>query len=166
MALFGLFGKNSGDAAELVRQVARELDGLPEATARYVAAFAYVLGRIAHADRQFSDEETRTMNDLVQMSGQLTAQQAALVVETAKAQHRLFDGADGAKVTRQLRKMITDEQRQNLVHCLVAVAAADQVISAAEERELRAVASDLGLDAEEFGMILESYDSKREKRGG
>jgi uncharacterized tellurite resistance protein B-like protein len=165
VALFGFFGKG-GDAAGLVRQVAAELDNLPEETARYVAAFAHVLGRIAHADRNFSDEETRTMNDLVQMSGHLSVEQAALVVEIAKAQHRMFDGDDATKVTRQLKKMLNDEQRRNLVHCIVAVAAADQVISIAEERELNAVAQDLGLDKDEFEMILASYDNKRQRRKG
>jgi uncharacterized tellurite resistance protein B-like protein len=169
MPLFGFLGKgdkeNAG-AAGLVRQVAAQLEALPEETTRYVAAFAYVLGRIAHADRQFSDEETRTMVDLVQVSGHLTVDQATLVVETAKAQHRLFDGADAAKMTRQFKKLITPEQRQSLLHCIIAVAAADQSISAVEERELRAVASDLGVDLDEFETILGSYDGKREKSSG
>ena len=106
------------------------------------------------------------MTDLVQVSGGLTGDQAVLVVEIAKAQHRLFDSGDKDKVTRQFKKMITPEQRENLMHCIIAVAAADQTISTAEERELRAVASDLGLDKEEFEMILASYGNKREKNRG
>jgi uncharacterized tellurite resistance protein B-like protein len=104
------------------------------------------------------------MTDLVQMSGHLTGDQAALVVEIAKAQHRLFEGGDKDKVTRQFKKMLTDEQRQNLVHGLVSVAAADQVISLAEAAELKAVANELGLDREEFEMILARYGSQREKK--
>jgi uncharacterized tellurite resistance protein B-like protein len=173
MALFGWL-KRSGDgspetpagAGGLVSRVASQLDRLPPETVSYVAAFAYVLGRIAHADRHFSSEETGTMVDLVQMSGHLTGDQAALVVEIAKAQHRLFAGDDKDKVTRQFREMLTDEQRQNLLHCMIAVAAADQTISIAEEAELKAVARDLDLDREEFEMILKSYDSKREKKDG
>lgn len=168
MALFDFLKKRDDrpSTAGLIQDVARRLETLPPATARFVTGFACVLGRIAHADSQFDERETRTMVDLVQMAGQLSSDEATLVVELAKTQHRLFGHDHHAKLTRQLKRALTAEQRRNLVHCIIAVAAADQLISRVEEKELRAVASELSLDREEFEMILASYGTKRELKNG
>ena len=59
MSILEMFGFGSkpddekpgnGDTAT-VRKIAAELEGLPREQARYVAAFAYILGRAANADR-------------------------------------------------------------------------------------------------------------------
>ena len=51
--------------SETVRKIARKLEALPRSRARFVASFAYVLGRVAYADHDVSDEETRAMEELV-----------------------------------------------------------------------------------------------------
>src|SRR5215468_3372091 len=73
----------SGDT-DTVRRIVAELDKLEAGQARYLAAFAYVLSRVAGADLQISPVETATMVDLVHRLGQLTEAQALLVVEIAK----------------------------------------------------------------------------------
>lgn len=60
-----LFGRGEGGDArsaantETVRKIVSRLESLPAERARFVAAFAYVLSRVAHADLQISKEETR-----------------------------------------------------------------------------------------------------------
>lgn len=44
-----------------LRETLDALDTLEPARPRYLAAFAYLLGRIGHADNNVSAEETRTM---------------------------------------------------------------------------------------------------------
>ena len=71
-------------ATATVRKIVRALEEMEPDRARYVAAFAYLLGRVAHADLEISDDETRKMEDLVRRFGDLPEAQAVLVVEIAK----------------------------------------------------------------------------------
>ena len=42
---------------ETVRKIIAELDRIEPEKARYIASFAYILGRVAHADLGISEEE-------------------------------------------------------------------------------------------------------------
>ena len=135
---------------DTMRRIASELDALPEDRASHLAAFAYILGRIAHADSEFSETETRKMHEIVRDLGHLPEAQAVLVVEIAKSQVRLFGGTDNFLVTRRFKEMTTREQRTELLDCVFAVSAADESISALEEGQAGQIAKELGLTHDEF----------------
>ena len=135
---------------DTMRRIASELDALPEDRASHLAAFAYILGRIAHADSEFSETETRKMQGIVRDLGHLPEAQAVLVVEIAKSQVRLFGGTDNFLVTRRFKEMTTREQRTELLDCVFAVSAADESISALEEGQAGQIAKELGLTHDEF----------------
>ena len=52
-----------------VRMIGAALSGLPPARARYVAAFAYLLGRAAYANMEVSDAERREMSGSARSPG-------------------------------------------------------------------------------------------------
>ena len=135
---------------DTMRRIASELDALPEDRASHLAAFAYILGRIAHADSEFSETETRKMQEIVRDLGHLPEAQAVLVVEIAKIQVRLFGGTDNFLVTRRFKEMTTREQRTELLDCVFAVSSADESISALEEGQAGQIAKELGLTHDEF----------------
>lgn len=139
-----------GGDTETVRKIVARLEALPPERARYVAAFAYVLSRVAHADMSITADETAKMEEIVRRDGHLPPDQAVLVVEIAKAQSRLFGGTENYLVTRELAGIATPEQKHELLDCLFAVAAADGGISSAEEVQVRQVANELGFTHEEF----------------
>jgi uncharacterized tellurite resistance protein B-like protein len=147
---------------ETVRRIARELEAIEVERARYIAAFAYVLGRVAYADRDISDDETLVMTHLVTELGKIPEEQAALVVEIAKKQNELFGGTENFLVTREFRDLSNRQQREELLHCLFAVAAADDSISSDEEAQVRQIASELGLDPREYVHVRSAYNDKRE----
>lgn len=147
---------------EAVRRIARELEAMEPERARYVAAFAYLLSRVANADLSVSGEETLKMERIVQTLGHLPADQSALVVEIAKAQNRLFGGTENFLVTRELRDLATREQCLELLDCLFAVSAADESISGAEETQIRQIASELGFTHAELVQARSAYNDKRE----
>ncbi|MFP6572177.1 MAG: hypothetical protein VB674_06145, partial [Vicinamibacterales bacterium] len=69
LKLLGLSGHTTStneqnDDGESIRRIAKELDELPDDQALRLAAFAYVLGRVAHADSHFSEVETQKMQDI------------------------------------------------------------------------------------------------------
>jgi uncharacterized tellurite resistance protein B-like protein len=146
---------------DAVRRIMAELDKLEPAVARYLAAFAYVLGRVANADLEISRAETDRMAALLESAGSLPAEQALLVVEIAKRQNRLFGGTENFLVTRELREVATEAQRRNMLDCLFAVAAADGVVSGVEEDEIRRISIELGFEHQEYIEARLKYTNQR-----
>jgi uncharacterized tellurite resistance protein B-like protein len=153
--------EGSGDT-ETVRRIVGKLEEMEPERARYVAAFSYILSRVAHADRNISEEETRSMEEIVSRLGHLPEEQAVLVVQIAKSQSRLFGGTENFLVTREFAEMATEQQKHELLDCLFAVSAADDSVSSVEETQIRQIASELGLSHREYVNARLAYSDKRE----
>lgn len=161
----GIGQRDESDPAgetDTVRKIVGELESLPNDEARYVAAFAYVLSRVAYADLEITDDETVMMEHLVQEYGGLNSAQAVLVVKIAKGQAELFGGTENYLVTREFKSLATREQREQMLHCLFAVAAADDSITGVEEEQVRRIAKELGFSDREFVNVRSAYNDKRE----
>ncbi len=154
--------RTGAGGTETVRRIVRELEALEPDKARYIAAFAYILGRVAHADQHFSEAETTSMEAIVTRLGHLPEAQAVLVVQMAKSQNRLFGHTENFLVTREFAEIANDEQRSELLDCLFAVSAADDSISTEEESQIRQIASELGFSHREFVLARRHYSDQRE----
>ena len=144
-----------GEPAAL-RALIDALDRLEPDHARHLAQFAYLLGRVAHADQHVSPEETRTMEALVEREGALPPEQAMLVVSLARSSNLMFGGTDNFLVARDFAMRATSVQCLALVRCLFAVAAAEGRISIAEEREIQRIARELKVEhADLVGLRVE-----------
>ena len=146
---------------DTVRRIVGELEALEPARARFLAAFAYVLSRVAHADSHVSEDETEKMHEILQKLGHLPEAQAVLAVEIAKSQARLFGGTENYLVTREFREIATAEQRLELLDCLLAVAAADGAISTIEESQTGLIAKELGFTQPEYATALAAHAEHR-----
>lgn len=156
-----------------VRKIVAELEALDPDRARYLASFAYVLGRVALADRVITAEETREMERVVAEAGGLVDDMAVLVVQIAKSQAQLFGGTEDYLVTREFGRLATFDQRIDLMRCLFAVGAADGSISVVEENEISRIAAELKIPPpdliglrEQFGDKLETLRKARETARG
>lgn len=136
---------DSGPAPDQVplRDLVQSLDRLEPARARHLARFAYLLGRVAHADEHVSPEETAAMEAIVRAQGGLSADQAVVVVGLARSTYRLFGGTADFEVARDFAAEATPDEKLALARCLFQVAASDQRISVAEESELHRIATQL-----------------------
>lgn len=143
-----------------VRRIAAELDKLDPGEARYLACFAYVLARVAHADYEVSQDEIREMERLVRELSDLGEAQAALVVQIAKIQTITLGATENYVVTRQLRSISTRDQRLSLLRCLFAVAAADETVSDTENTEISLIGTELGLTRSELAAARSEYRDK------
>jgi len=152
--------KDHGDT-DTDRRIVGELDRVDPSLARYLAAFAYMLSRVASADLGVSDVESEKMTAIVRRMGQLSDEQSVLVVELAKTQNRLFGGAEDFLVAREFRAIATDVQRHQMLDCLFAVAAADDEVSAEEEGQIRQIASELGFSHTDYVAARMAYSDKR-----
>ena len=142
---------------ETVRKITQALDQMDPEQARYIATFAYILGRVAHADLEISQEETREMERTVMEWSQLPEEQVIIVVQIAKAQNVMFGGTENYLVTREFNKLATRERKTALLHCLFAVSATNQDISSAEDREIRQITSELKLEHKDFIAVRSAY---------
>ena len=163
MSLFRYLGLETTPAAaaptetETVRKIATALDQMDPEQAHFVAMFAYILGRVAHADSEISQQETGQMEGSIMELGRLPEEQAVLVVQIAKTQNRLFGGTENFLVTREFNKTATRQQKLGLLGCLFAVSSTDQDISSREDQEIRQIASELKLERSDFIAIRSSY---------
>jgi uncharacterized tellurite resistance protein B-like protein len=130
-----------------LRDVLAALDHLEPARARYLAAFAYLLGRVAHADQHVSPEETRAIETALMDHGELTHEQAMLVTQLAKTNNLLFGGTANFLIAREFAETATYDQKLALLRCIFAVSAADEAISLSEESEVHRLARELRIDA-------------------
>jgi len=145
---------------ETVRRIAAQLERLPADKARYLASFAYVLARVAHADLEIDASEVAEMERIVHEVAHLSDAEAVLVVQIAKAQAQHLGGTENYIVTREFREMANKEQRGELLECIYAVAAADGTISAEETAEIQLVAEELGFTRPEANALRSRYRDK------
>ena len=136
LKLLGLAGHDDSTPRDIegVRTIVDALDSLEPDRARHLAAFAYILSRVAVVARE----------------GGLPAEQAKLVVEIAKAQSVLFGGVEDFQVTRDFGARATDEEKRALLHCLFAVSSADEHIATIEDNEIRRISRELRIEHADY----------------
>ena len=135
---------------EVVRRITAALDQMDPDRARFLAAFAYLLGRVASADHAISDAETRAMERIVAEQGRLTPAQAVIVVQIAKTESLLFRGTEDFRVAQEFRQVATQEEKQALLRCLFAVSASDESVVVAEDNEIRRISMELRIPHADF----------------
>jgi len=140
-----------------LRETLEALDHLEPDRARYLAAFAYLLGRVAHADQHVSPEATRAMEALVREQGELLRDQAMVVVQLAKTSNLLFGGTANFLVARECSNLATYNQKLSIMRCLFALSATDEAISTAEEGGIHRIAKELRVDHQDLVALRLAY---------
>ena len=140
-----------------VKLIALQLSAMPPARARYLAAFAYLLGRAADADMAISDDETAEMVKLMEESGGLDAETARLVVVLATAQADSYGATEDFLVTREFKAISTLEEREQLLRCCFLVMAADDEIDETESWLANRLAEELDIERPDLNAIREEF---------
>jgi len=138
-------GEDAGSASETVRKIVDALDTMDPDRARYIASFANILSRVAHADLDVSKDEIAVMEKIVSEVGGLPEEEAILVVQMAKSHTVLFGSTESYVITREFYKMASTEEKLHLLDCLFAVSSANESISSAEEAEIRRIVAEMNL---------------------
>ncbi|MBM3791323.1 MAG: TerB family tellurite resistance protein [Acidobacteria bacterium] len=150
-------GSQPSNETDTVRKIAAALDQIDPERAKFIAAFAYILSRVARADLKISPGETRMMERIVMEMGGLPEEQAVLVAQMAKTQKILFGATEDFLVTREFNEIASHEQKLALLECLFAVSAADESISTVEDNEIAQVAHELRIEHRDFISIRSSF---------
>ena len=139
-----------------VKVLAAQLDALPPARARYVAAFAYILGRAANATGAMSDAERTEMVRLASSAGLDTAQ-GQLIVEMAGSLSGEFGATEDFLVAREFKAISTMEERELLLRCCFLVMAADDEIDATESWLANRLAEELDVERPDLNAIRAEF---------
>jgi uncharacterized tellurite resistance protein B-like protein len=130
--------------------IERQLDALNPQRARFLACFAYLLGRVARSDHEVSDAERAAMQGLVASRGGLTPEQVGLAVQIATAHGLKFGGTEDFLIAREFSALATREEKIALLDCLFAVSASDSSIATVEDNEVRRIASEINVGHDDF----------------
>jgi len=153
----GASGASPEQETETVRRIVGQLESLPPAEARRLAAFSYILARAAQSDLRIDDEETQAMERIVVELGGLSEAQAVIVVETAKSQSRMLGGTEDYLVTREFREISTDDERLALLRCCFAVTASDDTVTSTENTVINEIAAELGLTRDQLNGVRAEF---------
>jgi uncharacterized tellurite resistance protein B-like protein len=149
----------AGETAS-VRRISVRLGALPPARARFVASFAYLLGRAAHADIHVTEAEVAEMSRLVAEVGGLDGATAGLVVALATAQAGDFGPTEDYLVTREFKAIATMEERQRLLRCCLLVMAADDTVDATEAWLVNRLAEELDIERPDLNRIRSEFHDR------
>ena len=158
LRFLGLESKTSKSAdTDTVRRIVASLDAMDPERARWIAAFAFLLCRVARSELVISEEEAAAMERILCERGGVTEEQAILVLQIAKTQAALFGGTENFLVSREFNRLASREQKLALLDCLFAVSAADESISTGEDSEIVRICKELQLPREEVVEARQRY---------
>ena len=146
----GLSDEAAEPALGGIDEIERALTDLEPSRARYIACFAYILGRVARADHQITPDESAEMERLVAERAGLPAPQAAIVVKIATTHGSRHGGTEDFLVTREFTRIADRDQRLGLLECVLELSASDRSIVTLEDNEVRRIASELKLEHADF----------------
>ncbi len=148
---------DTGAETAAVRSIVARLEALPPERARFLAGFAYVMGRAAQADLEISDAETQLMESAVVEQGGLDEAQAILVVEMAKLEARRNGATADYLVTREFARLASLDEKLAVLRCCFLVGAADQSISAEEASVVNQIARELHVDPHQLNEVRREF---------
>jgi uncharacterized tellurite resistance protein B-like protein len=173
--LLDALGLGGGEAPpsehKFLARVHRELGKSGRGRLEYLAAFAGQLARVALADAELSKTEEVSILRLLRERAHLSRDEAKLVVDLIHHEAETLKGLQNHLLNRAVNEHATRKEKEELVDCLYAVAAADASISNVEDREVRRVAGALMIPQKTFAAIRSRYGDCLEvmrlvRRGG
>lgn len=146
----------------VIDKISSHLQMVEEEQREYFASFAFILGRVAYADQNISEEELAIIRELLYEKSQMNESQAGAVAGIVKTLSEIDGATENYLVTRSFSEMANHQQKQELLECLFLVSAADESISTQEEKELKLIADEIGIPNDEFLQIRSNYREYRE----
>ena len=133
------------DLARGIRESLARLEDMDRETAGYLKALAFIMHRVADADRHVSESEVRRMESILVRHASLSLPEAVLTVEIARHCREIADCGLSYDATRRLRARLDPEDRRRLAGFLASVARADGDVQRSEIEAIRQISTELGV---------------------
>ena len=144
-------------AEQLEFTIRSELKGADDETVLVVTAVVGLLGAVAYADSDYSnDEQQRVREELSRING-MTPSGVDAVCAALKRHILEVATVQTPHYSRVLRELGDPELRLQVLEMLVALAAADQTITSAETNVMRQITTALGLTQRDYNAAQAKY---------
>jgi len=159
LRILGIAGSHSDHHAqpESLLEIETRLEKLPSEEARFIAAFAYLLARVAGVDLRTENAERDAIAQRLETFGDIDPSQSTLLADTAIHAAATYSASDDHLVARAFRDMTEKPDRLKLIRCLYAVAAADTQITTREDNEIFDIAEVIGVGREDVIGMRSQY---------
>lgn len=131
------------DADPFLRRLQAQLQRLGPERLEYLAGFAGQLARVAHADDGISAAEATQIAAQLCEQARLAAAEARVVVDILRHEFDVLRAVQPYVLNRAVNAHASQAEKETLIDCLYAVAAADHLVSDVEEQEIRRIANAL-----------------------
>jgi len=141
--------------SENLKQIENALGEYPENEAKYIAAFALVLGRVAYADNEITDKERAKMKTI--LSEKFNFSEAKVLLVSNLACERIIKSElENHIVLRHLNAQTSNPQKIEILKSLFQLAAEDD-ISEKENADIQLVSKAFGFSHREYIDIRSEY---------
>jgi uncharacterized tellurite resistance protein B-like protein len=158
----GLESQPTEAADPFVRRLQAQLARLGADRLEYLAGFAGQLARVAHADAGISAAEGKAIAAQLCSHANLSDDEARVVVDILRNEFDVLRAVQPYILNRAINNHAQLAEKQTLVDCLYAVAAADHLVSDVEEQEIRRVADALMISHKNLMEIRGRYRDRIE----
>lgn len=141
---------------ETVGELAQALSGQPPERARLLAAFAYLLGRVAFADHEVTVDEREAMKRQIGEAAGVDGDEASHLVELALRATASHGAAEDYQVAREFETLATREEKLDLLRALFVVSA-QHGITTVEDNEISRIASVLRLERSDVVALRHEF---------
>lgn len=143
LTALGLNGNGTPAGGEaFLERLQKQLVRLGPDRLEFLAGFAGELTRVAGVDAGISATETAAIKAHLTQHG-LTAAEAGVVIDLLRHEIEVLHSLQNHVFNRAVNKHASLAEKEALLDCLYAVAAADHLVSDLEEREIRRIADAL-----------------------
>lgn len=158
MGLLAWLGLKQGDAYPnldaLLAELRRALPDDESVVLRYIASVAVLLVQVASADGRFTQREEQTLRELLTHIKGLKPKDIDAVARGLEGTVTELTDEERAVCVRELKGICDGSERFEVVRLLAKVAAADGKLTPPEIAELRQVATELGVPADEIEEVV------------
>lgn len=151
MGLLGWLGLRRDGSFGNLEAVMRELrKALPDDEAcvlRYIAIVTVLLGKVAHADGEFSEAEEKRLRALLEQDGRLSGASVEAICGLLRGKVPSLSRDELDACYRELRGLCDGSERAQVMRLLNELAALDGTPSTRELNELADIARALGVEA-------------------
>jgi uncharacterized tellurite resistance protein B-like protein len=163
LKIFGL-GKQRGasdrDLGGLFAALENMLAGKPVDEIKLVAGWAGLLGRVANADMELSDEEIARIREILEKNHGLGGTLVSEVTDLLAGNRVELLSVEDHFYARMINDVAGREEKLALIESLFQVAAADDIVRQNEDATIRMISRSLFLSHDEFIEVRRKFRDK------
>lgn len=150
------------DADPFIRRLEQHLRKAGPERLEYLAGFAGQLARVAEAEDGISAAEAKLIAAQLCEFAQISDAEAKLIVDLLRNEFEVLRSVQSHVLNRAVNAQASDAEKKQVIDCLYAVAAADDLVSDVEEQEIRRIAGALLIPHGELMEIRARYRDRIE----